>query len=204
MKYLFIGGITLIATLLFSKLFLALNLVNFPTYPKHSYEITKQSNKQELIQTGKSLYLVYCSSCHGKDSKGNHGKAQDHTKRIAEKSVLDVILHGSNNFKSLYPSGMPAGLLLKDEAKKVAKFVANGLQGKQPKGWAKCVTCHNENGEGIAYIAPNIKSYSNDFVATVLTNGKKGVIGTMPNFSGRLTKLQMEALASYIRSLNKE
>ncbi len=204
MRYIIIGAITLVVTLLVSKVFLALNLVHFNKY-NTSLAKSHGDNQQmgELVKTGKSLYLVYCSSCHGKDGKGNKNKAQDHTKRIAQKSVLDIINHGSNNFKSIYPAGMPAALVDKEDAKEIAKYVASGLQGAKPKAWERCASCHNENGEGIAYVAPNIKRYSDDLVATVLTNGKKGVIGRMPSFEGRLTELQMRSIASYIRSIQR-
>ena len=202
MKY-FIGiGISLIATLLISKVLMALNLVHFNNFtviePPQGYS----SQEKQLQQTGKSMYLVYCSSCHGYNGKGNDGKAQDHTKRIAEKSVLDVIKNGSNNFKSIYPSGMPANLINEQDAKEVAKYVASGLKGAKPKAWSKCAACHDESGEGIAYVAPDIKTYADDLVVTVLKNGKKGVIGTMPSFEGRLTEEQIKAIAAYIRSIN--
>ncbi len=202
MKYFVIGAVSLIITLLVSKVLMALNLVHFNNFTV--IEPKEYSAKEKQIeQTGKSMYLVYCSSCHGYNGKGNNGKAQDHTKRIAEKSVLDVIQNGSNNFKSIYPAGMPANLINDKDAKKVAKYVASGLKGDKPKAWDKCATCHDDSGEGIAYIAPNIKTYTNDLVVTVLKNGKKGVIGTMPSFEGRLSDVQIKAIAAYIRSMNK-
>ncbi|XPV69644.1 MAG: c-type cytochrome [Halarcobacter sp.] len=201
MKYLIITGVTLFATLLISKLLMAVELVHFNKFGKEVSALTKT---EQLVNVGKTTYMVHCTSCHGKDGKGNDNKAQNHTKRIAEKSVLDVINNGSNNFKSIYPSGMPAGLLKEDEAKKVAKYVAHGLKGKKPKGWKTCATCHDDSGEGINLIAPNIKFYSDDLVATVLSNGKKGVIGTMPNFKDRLSIREMKALATYIRSIQSE
>ena len=203
MRYIVTGVAILVVTLLVSKVLMALNLVHF-----NKYNVVKSSDKNisvddELLQTGKGTYLVYCSSCHGKDGKGNNDKAQDHTKRMAKKSILDVIENGSNNFISIYPSGMPANLVGKEDAKKIATYVANGLQGKKPQAWETCASCHDETGEGIAYIAPNIKTYSDELVATVLNNGKKGIIGTMPSFKGRLTELQMKAVAAHIRQLGK-
>ena len=203
MRYLIIGGIVLVITLLVSKVFMAINLVHFNKYNTSLSSKLDMESIRELEKTGKSIYLVYCSSCHGTNGKGNNGKAQDHTKRFAEKSVLDVIKNGSNNFKSLYPSGMPGGLIEEKDAKEVALFVANGLNGSKPKAWATCATCHDESGEGISFVAPNIKRYSDELVTTVLKNGKKGVIGTMPNFGDRLSEVQIKAIATHIRSLNK-
>lgn len=197
-----VGGIALIVTLLVSKLFLAINLVHFNKYPI-SPKLEEENSSEQLIKTGKSIYLVYCSSCHGKDGKGNNNKAQDHTKRIAKKSVIDIINNGSNNFKSIYPQGMPVGLINNNEAKEVAEYVANSLKGNKPKAWEICATCHSEDGKGIAFIAPNIKTYSDELVSTVLKNGKKGVIGTMSSFEGKFSKVQIQAVATYIRSLEK-
>jgi len=203
MRYIVIGVIILVVTLLVSKVLMAVNLVHFNKYNVVKTSKQNLSEDQELLETGKGTYLVYCSSCHGKDGKGNNDKAQDHTKRMAKKSILDVIENGANNFTSIYPAGMPANLVGKKDAKDIATYVANGLKGEKPKAWATCTSCHGENGEGIAYIAPNIKTYSDEFIATVLNNGKKGVIGTMPSFKGRLTELQMKAVAAHIRSLGE-
>lgn len=197
MRYIIIGGAVIIVTLLVSKIIMAVNLTN----EFHVIKVAPKSEEIEVEQTGKSLYLVYCSSCHGYNGKGNNGKAQDHTQRIAEKSVLDVIENGSNNFSRVYASGMPAGLVNKEEAKQLAKYVANGLQGEKPTAWQKCASCHNEDGTGIAFIAPNIKTYSDDLVTMILTNGKKGIIGRMPSFKGRLNNTQIKAIAAYIRSM---
>ncbi|MDY0327791.1 MAG: c-type cytochrome [Arcobacteraceae bacterium] len=202
MRYIIVGGIVLVVTLLVSKLFLALNLVHFNKYPIAS-KIEEDNSSKQLLTTGKSIYLVYCSSCHGKDGKGNNDKAQDHTQRMAVKSIIDIINNGSNNFKSIYSQGMPAGLVTQTEAKEVAQYVANSLKGDKPKAWEKCATCHNEDGKGIPFIAPNITTYSDELVSTVLKNGKKGVIGTMPSFEGRFSEVQIQAVANYIRSLEK-
>ena len=203
MKYLIIGGFTLFVTILISRVFIALDLVNLNEVSTKMVLESDKTNVTKLKEIGKQTYLVFCSSCHGTNGEGNNDKAQDHTKRIAKKSVLDVITNGSNNFISHYPSGMPAGLINDIDAKQVAKYVASGMKGNKPKSWVTCASCHSENGEGIPFIAPNIKVYSDEFVKTVLTNGKKGIIGTMPNFTGRLTDIQMKALATYIRSIQK-
>lgn len=199
MKYFVISVMTFIVILLLSKLFIAIDLVYFNNYNSKIKEV----KEQKIIKIGKSLYLIYCASCHGTNGKGNNNKAQNHTQRISEKTVLDIINNGANNFKSVYPAGMPAGLVKGNEAKEISLYVSNGLKGKKPKAWSVCVSCHNENGEGIAFIAPNIKDYSNELVTTVLVNGKKGIIGTMPSFKGRLTDIQITSIASYIRSIEE-
>jgi len=195
------AGFVLMLAILASKLFLAFYIDDVNQYSLYADRAEKKV--EQLTRIGQSLYGIHCTSCHGKNGEGNNGKAQNHTHRIAEKSVLYVIENGSNNFRSVYPSGMPAGLIEEDEAKVVARYVANGMKGEEPKEWSVCASCHDESGEGIAFVAPNLKTYSDALVTTVLVNGKKGAIGTMPVFIDRLSKVQMSGLAHYIRSIQK-
>ncbi|WP_373069670.1 c-type cytochrome [Sulfurimonas sp.] len=207
MKYFLVGGFGLLVLVLVSKVFVVLGLINLETFSSEArIKQTKveQINEKKLQTIGKQTYEVFCSSCHGMDGKGNNGKAHNHTKRIAKKTVLDIIKNGSNNFKTIYPSGMPSGLVNEMEAQEVATYVANGMKTKKPKAWSVCASCHDESGEGILYVAPNIKYYSDELVLTVLKNGKKGVIGTMPDsFADKLSEIQIKALANYIRSIQK-
>ena len=209
MKYLIIGVASLFLFILILRIFVALEIINLDVKPAIRTEVYKTSdlNKKDLdddiVFTGKHTYEVFCSSCHGMDGTGNNDKAQNHTKRMAKKSIIDVINNGANNFKTAYPQGMPAGLVSKEEAIKIADYMVSKMKGEKPVSWKKCTACHGENGEGITFIAPNIKEYTDELVATVLSNGKKGVIGTMPNFGHKLTDMQMTALANYIRSIQK-
>jgi len=172
-------------------------------YQKKFEKKFENIDESGLRSMGESVFLVQCAPCHGVDAEGIDGKAQDLTKRIAKSSVLETIKNGANNFKSVYPGGMPAGMASGKDAEELATYVAGGLKGKKPAAWATCAGCHGENGEGMAYVAPNLKTYSNDLVATVLHNGKKSTIGTMPNFTGRLSDTQVKAVATYLRSLGE-
>jgi cytochrome c oxidase cbb3-type subunit 3 len=198
MKYLLITIVTLMMTFLIGRVFVALGIIDFERHGAKN-----QVTQKEVAQSGKSLYLVYCASCHGADGRGNNNKAQNHTKRISKESVLYAIRNGANNFVSLYPRGMPAGLLGEKDAEEVAAYVADGMRTSAPNGWKKCTPCHDASGEGIAFVAPNLKTYSDEFVIGVLRNGKKGAIGTMPHFQERLSDMQIKALATHIRSLEK-
>ncbi len=199
MKYI-VSGFILMVFLLIAKLLPVFYVDDIRHYRLAS--APEKSSENARIHTGRSLYAVYCTSCHGRDGRGNRGKAQDHTRRISEKSVLHAIRYGANNFQSVYPSGMPGGLVTGRDAKILAAYVAEGMPGTPPDAWSRCQPCHGERGEGISFVAPNLRIYSDTLVRTVLTNGKKGAIGTMPSFDGRLTTAQMLSLASYIRSLN--
>jgi cytochrome c oxidase cbb3-type subunit 3 len=166
---------------------------------------SKWSNidENDLVNMGQSVFLVQCAPCHGVDGTGIDGKAQDLTKRMAKEQVLNVINNGANNLKSAFPGGMPAGMAAGADAEALAEYVAGGMTGTAPAMWAVCAGCHGQNGEGMPYVGPNIKDYSDDLVKTVLVDGKKGVIGTMPSFTGMLSETQMKAAAHYIRSIKE-
>ncbi|PIF04869.1 MAG: cytochrome C oxidase subunit III [Arcobacter sp.] len=160
-------------------------------------------SKDDLIGMGQSVFLVQCAPCHGVDAEGIEGKAQDLTKRISKESVLDVINNGANNFKTDFPGGMPAGMAFGEDAEKIAEYVAGGFKGEQPAAYAACAGCHGENGKGMDFVAPNIRSYGDKVVASILKDGKKSIIGTMPSFDGRLSETQVKAVANYLRSIGE-
>ena len=126
-----------------------------------------------------------------------------------------VINHGSNN--KLLGTEMPmpdrnglfnaaTGALITDaEIDAVAEYVANGMQGndKGAKVFANvCASCHGADGKGMAYVAPDIATWSQPLIVNVLDYGKKGAIGTMPSMD-RLNNKQKEAIAAYVMSLTK-
>lgn len=161
-------------------------------------------NEQTLTAMGESIYLVQCAPCHGIDAEGIEGKAQNLTHRMSKESIEYVIRNGANNLKSSYPGGMPP-MMLSEEAdiQAVSSYVAGGFKGEQPAAYGVCAGCHGADGKGIAYVGPNIVDYTDALVTSVLNNGKKGAIGMMPSFKGRLNPTQEKALATYIRSLGE-
>ncbi len=183
-----------------------------------SYQARFQSkwanpSKEDLLGMGEGVYLVQCSPCHGIDATGIEGKAQDLTKRFINKDqVLYVIKNGSAalgnpNGQLGYPMGMmPPGLLSGADAEAVAEYVANGFKGND-KGaelfQSTCASCHGPDGTGMNGMAPNLKVYDDKLISSVLEHGKKGMIGRMPSFHGRLTPVQEKAVATYIRSLSE-
>ena len=157
-----------------------------------------------LKAMGESIFLVQCAPCHGVDGEGIGGKAQNLTHRMAKEQVVHVIKNGANNLKTAYPAGMPPMMLTEDaDINAVAEYVAGGFKGEQPAAYAVCSTCHGADGNGIEYVAPNIRAYDDALVMAVLKDGKKGAIGAMPSFDGRLNETQEKALAAYLRSLGE-
>jgi len=163
-------------------------------------EIHKSADADTLKEMGESIFLVQCAPCHGETGDGLSGKAQDFSSRESKEQVLGVIKNGSDQLK--YPMGaMPAGLAQGADAEAIADYVAGGMKGEQPASFGVCAGCHGADGKGNSGTAPNIAEYDQTLVEHVLENGRKGTIGTMPSFKGRLTPVQQKALASYLSSL---
>ena len=160
------------------------------------------ADHETLKAMGEGIFLVQCAPCHGIAGDGMDGKAADLTVWGSADGVLETIKNGSKGLG--FPMGaMPAGLLSGDAAKKVAEYVAGGMKGTQPAEFATCAGCHGPDGKGMGGMAPNISEYGTPaFVRMVLDHGKKGFIGRMVSFKGRLTPVQENAVGTYILSLS--
>ncbi len=173
-------------------------------YNKKFEEKWKSPTEDTLKAMGQSTFLVNCAPCHGVDAEGIEGKAHNLTKRISKEQVVYVIKNGANNMKTDYPAGMPPMMLTEEaDINAVADYIAGGLKGEQPASFAVCATCHGADGKGMPFVAPNLKEYDDALVMAILKDGKKGSIGVMPNFNGRLNETQQKAVAAYIRTLGE-
>ena len=178
---------------------------------------TKFANPDQatLMNMGEGVFLVQCAPCHGVTGDGMNGKAANLGKWGNEEAMVASILNGAKG--SNYPLGeMPAGLLDAESAKAVAAYVMQEVSSvKKTKNpalvesgkalWATCAACHGDDGKGMAGSAPDLSVYGNaKFVVNVLGTGKKGAIGSMPQFNdGRLTNVQKAAVGTYVSSLVK-
>lgn len=165
------------------------------------------ASKDTLKAMGESIYLVQCAPCHGETADGMNGKAQNLNRWGKEEHIVNTIMHGAKGMN--YPLGeMPANLLDAESAKAVAAYVmAEMSPNKKTKYpqlvetgkslYATCAGCHGEDGKGMGGMAPDLHA----LVKGALTQGKKGNIGIMPSFKGRLSDIQMNALSEYIYSL---
>jgi len=163
-------------------------------------EMHKNADAATLEQMGESIFLVQCAPCHGETGDGLSGKAQDFSKRMSKEQVLAVIKNGSNQLG--YAMGaMPGGMAQGADAEAVAEYIAGDMKGEQPAAFGVCAGCHGADGKGNGGTAPNLAAYDATLVEHVLEHGKKGAIGIMPSFKGRLTPVQQKALATYIGTL---
>jgi len=167
-----------------------------------------------LIEMGESVFLAECKVCHGINADGIDGKAANLNKRISVESMKHQVLNGSNNFLLGSEMAMPdrnglfnmnSGELISDaEIDAVSAYVANGMSGAGADVFAgACASCHGDDGKGMEFVAPNIVAFTPELVANVVTYGKKGAIGRMPNLGDRLNAKQKEAVGAYITSLSK-
>lgn len=156
-------------------------------------------SEEELVSMGESVYLVQCAPCHAEDAEGIDNRAQNLTKRMSKEQVLDVIKHGSKGLD--YPMGeMPAGMAAGEDAEIIAKWISSGSKGTPPPQFAACASCHGVDAKGMGGMSPDLTTYSNKLVRSILLNGKKGIIGQMPAFKNRLSDTQIKAVAAYLRS----
>ncbi len=157
---------------------------------------------ETLVAMGESVFLVQCAPCHGVDAEGIAGKAQDLTHRMSKEQVLYTIKNGQNTLG--YPMGaMPPMMAQGADAEAIATYVAAGLKGEAPAAFAACASCHGADGKGMNGMAPNLAEYDETLVTHVLEHGKKGSIGTMPSFKGRLNSTQEKAVASFLISIKE-
>ena len=174
---------------------------------EHTEKFSKKwqnPSEANLKAMGQSVFLVQCAPCHGVDGEGMKGKAHNLTKRISKEQVVYTIKNGANNMVTAYPAGMPPMMLSDDkDIDAVASYVSGGFKGTAPAAYATCASCHGEDGKGMEAVAPNIRAYDDALVMSVLKDGKKGAIGTMPNFNGRLNETQQKAVAAYLRSIGE-
>lgn len=166
-------------------------------------EMHDNPSEDTLKAMGQSIFFVQCAPCHGAEADGINGKAQDLTHRMSKKQILDVINNGSNRLG--YPMGMmPPGMASGAGAEKIATWISGGMKGEKPAEFAACASCHGADGKGMNGMAPNLSGYDNTLLTHVLEKGKKGIIGTMPSFKGRLNETQVKAVATFINSIQGE
>ena len=183
----------------------------------------KNISHDDSVSMGESLFLVQCAPCHSETADGMNGKAADLTKRLEKSTVINVIKNGSAgvgnaNGQLGYGMGMmpdrngivnmSTGQPISDsDIETVSNYVANGFKSTDKNGsdmFANyCSSCHGADGKGMGGMSPNLVEFDQTIVDAVLNNGKKGAIGTMPSFKGRLSQTQFNAVTAYLNSIKE-
>lgn len=175
---------------------------------------------ETLKAMGESVFLVQCAPCHGIDAEGIEGKAQSLVTWGKENYIAHVIVNGVKGIglkaedSFMGGAGMPAqAQVTPEQAKAIAAYVVEKITpaGKSKNsalvaegealfaGAGGCTACHGADGKGMAGVAPSLAN----IVGEVIEKGKKGNIGIMPSFKGRLNDTQKNALNTYIYSLGE-
>jgi cytochrome c oxidase cbb3-type subunit 3 len=170
-------------------------------------------DRDTLNAMGESIYLVQCSPCHGVDAEGIDGKAQSLVTWGKEDSIVNTILNGSSGMGLGGGDMPPMAQLSPAQAKAIASYVVEEFtpgstkypnlvaEGKELyNGMGTCSGCHGVDGNGVVATFPALTNLAG---TVLLGNGKKGKIGTMPSFAGRLNDTQAKALNAYIYSLGE-
>jgi len=166
--------------------------------------IMEKIDHKRLAEMGRELFIRKCAFCHGKDAKGRDGFAADLTHRISKERAMLNIQKGARNFKKSFPGGMPPMVPDQKRAEIIAEYVAKGFPPDHPGAnlyvKAHCARCHGKDGTGIRYRAPNIHHFNLDTIATILKNGKFGILGRMPAYPS-LAPYQVVMLSYFIMQL---
>jgi len=169
--------------------------------PKAEYEAWFNSNedtpKGNYAKGGDAVLQLHgCKSCHSVTTEKQLIGPTLKTRTLTKEQVLDVIKNGQA--KLGYAMGaMPAGLAAGADAQEIAAYVAGGLKGTKPASFAACSSCHGEDGMGNSGTAPSLVSYDATLLRNVLNHGKKGMIGTMPQFP-YVSDEEVSAIAEYL------
>ncbi|MBT3213405.1 MAG: c-type cytochrome [Deltaproteobacteria bacterium] len=195
------------------------------TYKQNFDETWKNADKNTLIAMGESIFNAKCVACHGYTGEGQNGMAANLVEYGTEKHISGVIRKGSKGLGYLIPEMPPQTVVIEamfgkenldGNINNVAAYVMQ-LSGRTAKHGdpaagqkvfvAVCQSCHGPegNGKGAAGNIPNfskdLTTYATDVdVIRTLQLGKKGSIGTMPNFAeeGTLSEIQYRAVAAFV------
>lgn len=180
----------------------------------------KNLGKKELEDMGQGIFLVQCSQCHGINAEGMDGKAWDLTKWGKEDGIIEVIKKGSKGLNYDMGEMTPELFVGLDDngARAIAAYVMQDISSVKNTKYplevsagkelfaVHCTSCHGDDGSGLGGLAPDLSKYgTTDYLAEVLSKGKKGVIGIMPSFEyASFHESQKEALNAFIRSLESQ
>lgn len=168
-----------------------------PNFPQQ----TRQLASPEVIERGKAVYGVNCSSCHGADLRGGDEGGPSLLRSLAALSdqhgeVISPIVHGSRQDK-----GMPGFNLTESDTTAVAEYIHSvlakvGVQARPPGAVdpgtlnvlvgnategetyfkSKCASCHSTTGDlkGIAAKYSDPRSLQNTWVSGGGGGGRGG------------------------------
>jgi cytochrome c oxidase cbb3-type subunit 3 len=188
-----------------------------PIYAKYAKEpIAELATNPEAVRLGKSLFMTYCTVCHGSDAGGVPGypNLRDHdwlyggTPEAIETTI-------TNGRKGNMPNAETNNLRSEADIDNVVEYVlslsdrkheaAAAVKGKETFNKV-CFVCHGNDGKGNQMLgAPNLTDdiwlYGGS-KATIKDTISKGRQANMPAHGEFLGTDKIHVLASYIYSLS--
>jgi cytochrome c oxidase cbb3-type subunit 3 len=188
-----------------------------PIYAKYAGEpITTLVNNENAVKLGHSLYMTYCTICHGSDARGVPGfpnlRDNDWLYGGSPAAIETTIKNGRNG---IMPAAATNGLKSEADINNVAHYVLS-LSGREhePAAAAEgqkhfkriCIACHGMDGKGMQALgAPNLTDniwlYGGSLpkIKETLAQGRQG---KMPAHGELLGDAKVHLLATYIYSLS--
>lgn len=188
-----------------------------PIYAKYGQEpITELAKNPDAVRLGKSLFMTYCTICHGSDAGGVPSfpnlRDNDWLYGGTPEAIQATIMNGH---KGNMPNAKTNHLNTEADIDNVVEYVLS-LSGKTHDATAAvkgketfhkvCFACHGMDAKGNQMLgAPNLTDDiwlyggSRAIIKETVTNGRKNI---MPAHGEFLGKDKVHLLASYIYSLS--
>ncbi|MDM8561085.1 cytochrome-c oxidase, cbb3-type subunit III [Candidatus Parabeggiatoa sp. HSG14] len=188
-----------------------------PLFEKYKNQpIVVLAKDSAATQLGRSLYMTYCTTCHGSDARGIPGfpnlRDKDWLYGGSPEAIEMTISKGRGG---MMPNAVANGLKTEADINSVTQYLL-GLSGSQHDSAAAiegekhfkriCFVCHGMGGTGMQALgAPNLTDNiwlyggSEAKIRETLTLGRKG---KMPAHGEFLGEAKVHLLATYIYSLS--
>jgi len=182
--------------------------------PYLGMDLMAVASDAKAMESGKRLYLTYCSQCHGSDGKGSRdfpNLTDNEWLWGGEPERIKASI--TNGFQAEMPAlGDAVGG--EQGAREVAHYVLslNGqphdanLAAAGKEKYAVCAGCHGEDGKGMPDAGfPNLTDNVWRFggsEAAIVESILKGRVGGMPS-QAHLGEAKIHLLAAYVLSLSK-
>lgn len=190
-----------------------------PLFERYKNEpIETLVKNQEAVQQGNSLYMTYCTTCHGSDARGVPGfpnlRDKDWLYGGNPQAITTTISQGRNG---IMPNASGTNLNTEAEIDNVVQYVLSlsghkhdaSAAGEGEKHFKRiCFACHGMTGTGMQPLgAPNLTDKiwlyggSEAKIRETLVKGRQG---KMPAHDDFLGEAKVHLLATYIYSLSLE
>ena len=182
--------------------------------PYMAQDVLAVAADPKAMETGRRLYLTYCSQCHGSDGQGSRDFPNLSDKEWLWGGDPDQVKQSiTNGFQAEMPAlGDAVGG--EQGAREVAHYVLSlggrphdaALAAAGKEKYAVCAGCHMEDGTGMAAAGfPNLTDAASRFGNTeeaIVESILKGRVGGMPA-QAHLGEAKIHLLAAYVLSLSK-